>query len=156
MGIMDFFKDAGERLAPEEIGTSAAGPAVSDAAVENQLIRLAYGMQLPVTGLQVSFANGAARVAGEAESQAVRENMVLALGNVQGVARVIDDMTVVEPGPEAAMYTVKSGDTLSAIARDHYGDAGKYPIIFEANRPMLKSPDLIYVGQVLRIPAADA
>jgi len=49
-------------------------------------------------------------------------------------------------------YTVKPGDTLSAIAKAMYGDASKYPRIFEANKPMLKDPDKIYPGQVLRIP----
>jgi nucleoid-associated protein YgaU len=47
---------------------------------------------------------------------------------------------------------VKAGDTLSKIARAHYGDASKYPLIFEANKPMLKDPDKIFVGQVLRVP----
>jgi Uncharacterized protein containing LysM domain len=47
---------------------------------------------------------------------------------------------------------VKSGDTLSGIAKEVYGNAGKYHQIFEANRPMLKDPDHIYPGQVLRIP----
>ena len=57
-------------------------------------------------------------------------------------------------GGEAAsrFYTVQSGDTLSKIAREFYGDAGKYPRIFEANKPMLKDPDKIYPGQMLRIP----
>lgn len=49
-------------------------------------------------------------------------------------------------------YTVKPGDTLSRIAKEFYGDGAKFPIIFEANTPMLKNPDLIYPGQVLRIP----
>jgi len=49
-------------------------------------------------------------------------------------------------------YTVKSGDSLSKIAKEMYGDASKYPTIFEANKPMLKDPDKIYPGQVLRIP----
>ncbi len=50
-------------------------------------------------------------------------------------------------------YTVESGDTLSGIAKKMYGDSGKYHQIFEANKPMLKDPDHIYPGQVLRIPA---
>lgn len=50
-------------------------------------------------------------------------------------------------------YTVESGDTLSKIAKSQYGDASKYTQIFEANKPMLKDPDKIYPGQVLRIPA---
>ncbi len=44
------------------------------------------------------------------------------------------------------------GDTLSAIAKKYYGDASKYPKIFEANKPMLSDPDKIYPGQKLRIP----
>ena len=51
-------------------------------------------------------------------------------------------------------YTVKKGDTLGAIAKAHYGKAGAYMKIFEANQPLLKDPDRIYPGQVLRIPAA--
>jgi len=60
---------------------------------------------------------------------------------------------VVVPAPEAKMYTVQPGDSLSKIAREVYGDAMKYPVIFEANQPMLKDPDKIYPGQVLRVPA---
>lgn len=59
----------------------------------------------------------------------------------------------IEQGPGgSAFYTVQKGDTLSAIAQRHYGDANAYPTIFEANRPMLVSPDRIYPGQVLRLP----
>ena len=53
----------------------------------------------------------------------------------------------------SVFYTVVSGDTLSKIAREHYGDAAAWPAVFEANTPMLKNPDLIYPGQVLRIPS---
>ena len=49
-------------------------------------------------------------------------------------------------------YTVQKGDTLSEIAQKMYGKASKYSVIFEANKPMLKDPDKIYPGQVLRIP----
>lgn len=52
-------------------------------------------------------------------------------------------------------YTVQKGDTLSKIAKEMYGSAGKYPVIFEANQPMLSHPDKIYPGQMLRIPALD-
>ncbi len=59
----------------------------------------------------------------------------------------------VEQGPGGSMfYTVQRGDTLSAIAKKHYGEANAYMAIFEANRPMLDHPDRIYPGQVLRIP----
>jgi nucleoid-associated protein YgaU len=49
-------------------------------------------------------------------------------------------------------YTVKSGDTLSKIAKDMLGDANAYMDIFNANRDQLKDPDKIQPGQVLRIP----
>jgi nucleoid-associated protein YgaU len=49
-------------------------------------------------------------------------------------------------------YVVKSGDTLSGIAYDVYGDAGRWPEIFEANRDKIKDPNLIHPGQELRIP----
>ena len=54
---------------------------------------------------------------------------------------------------EAIYHTVEKGDWLSKIAKKHYGDANKYMLIFEANKPMLSDPDKIYPGQVLRIPA---
>jgi nucleoid-associated protein YgaU len=55
---------------------------------------------------------------------------------------------------KTVFYTVVKGDSLGKIATAHYKDAAKWPEIFEANRPMLKDPDLIYAGQVLRIPNA--
>lgn len=55
-------------------------------------------------------------------------------------------------GWSSRTYTVKSGDTLSGIAKEMYGDSGEYQRIFEANQPMLKDPDKIYPGQMLRIP----
>ena len=53
----------------------------------------------------------------------------------------------------ATTYTVKAGDTLSKIAKDHLGDANAYTAIFEANRDQLSDPDKIKPGQVLKIPA---
>ena len=73
---------------------------------------------------------------------------------------VVADITVTGGGGAAAApaaasrtYTVKSGDTLSAIAKQHLGDANAYMKIFEANRDQLSDPDKIKPGQVLKIPA---
>ncbi|MCG8440408.1 MAG: LysM peptidoglycan-binding domain-containing protein, partial [Caulobacterales bacterium] len=71
------------------------------------------------------------------------------------VAQVESRIEVDDDAAEATFYTVKSGDSLSKIAKAHYGDAMKYPAIFEANRPMLSDPDKIYPGQVLRLPVLD-
>lgn len=57
--------------------------------------------------------------------------------------------------PAERTYTVKSGDSLSAIAKREYGDAGAWRRIFEANRDQISNPDLIQPGQELKIPAAD-
>ena len=57
--------------------------------------------------------------------------------------------------PAARTYTVKSGDSLSAIAKREYGDAGAWRQIFEANRDIISNPDLIQPGQELKIPAAE-
>jgi nucleoid-associated protein YgaU len=61
-----------------------------------------------------------------------------------------------QPAPAAPQpsYTVAKGDTLSAIAKREYGDAGKWRVIYEANRGTIKNPDAIQPGQVLSIPPA--
>ena len=97
-------------------------------------------------------ASGTATVYGVAPDQSTREKIVLCCGNVSGVSRVNDMMTVDRSAPEAKYYTVKAGDTLSKISKENYGDPNQYMKIFEANKPMLKSPDKIYPGQNLRIP----
>ena len=69
---------------------------------------------------------------------------------------VVADIKVVggpAAAPAAKTYTVKSGDTLGAIAKSQLGSAGDYMKIFEANRDQLSDPDKIKPGQVLKIPA---
>ena len=56
-------------------------------------------------------------------------------------------------GAGARTYTVKAGDTLSKIAREHFGDANAYMKIFNANTDQLSDPDKIKPGQVLKIPS---
>ena len=79
----------------------------------------------------------------------------MVVGNSNGIATVDDQMTVEREEPVAQFHTVASGDTLGKIAKTYYGNAMKYPVIFEANKPMLTHPDKIYPGQVLRIPSLD-
>jgi nucleoid-associated protein YgaU len=95
---------------------------------------------------------GTAKVFGVATDQETKEKVILAAGNVEGVAAVEDMMSVDVSTPAAQYYTVVKGDTLSNIAKDFYGNANDYMRIFEANKPMLKHPDKIYPGQNLRIP----
>ncbi len=102
--------------------------------------------------IDVRFDDGVVYLEGSVPDQETLERVVLAVGNVEGVAKVDEDLDVEAPANAATMYTVASGDTLSAIAQAQYGDANRYNEIFEANRPMLSDPNKIYPGQVLRIP----
>ena len=105
-------------------------------------------------GLDVAFdgASGKVTLAGSAPSQEAAEKAGLAAGNVASVSGV--DNNLQYPAGTASQYhDVVRGDPLSAIAKKYYGDANKYPVIFEANKPMLTHPDKIYPGQKLRIPA---
>ena len=112
--------------------------------------------RLEVEELRIEVQGDVATVWGKVDNQAEREKVVLAVGNVIGIARVDDRMEAKQKAPEAQMHTVVSGDSLSKIAKKYYGDANKYQAIFEANKPMLKDPDKIYPGQVLRIPPLGA
>lgn len=158
MGIFDFVKDAGQKVfrRGEEEETAQAEAEADEKLGElrrgNEILRFVRDMGLPVEDVRVAFDDGVATVSGKAESTKVKENIILAVGNIEGVARVDDRMTVEKTEPESTFYTVEKGDTLSKIAKEHYGDAMRYKEIFEANRPMLKDPDRIYPGQVLRIP----
>jgi len=147
MGLIDFVKDAGEKL----LGTVKGSDALDTTGIEKSIA----GLGLQVENLKVTAAGDTATVSGRVQEQEVREKTVLVVGNTQGVAQVEDQIEVAEPKPESKYHQVVSGDTLSKIAKSYYGDASAYPAIFEANRPMLKDPDKIYPGQVLRIPPRD-
>lgn len=110
---------------------------------------------LKIENLNITVNDDQAIVTGEAATQSEKEKIILAVGNVAGIATVDDRMTVAPtpaPEPEATFYTVVKGDTLSKISKEQYGNPNKYMVIFEANKPMLTHPDKIYPGQVLRIP----
>ncbi len=162
MGLFSFLKNAGTKLFGKEAKSATAAPTETSSADRiaqaNKLKSMALrgvieALNLPVQNLEMEVNDDAVIVYGQTDSQADRERVVLAIGNVDGIATVDDRISVVNPEPEAQFYEVKKGDTLSKIAKEYYGNAMKYPVIFEANKPMLKDPNLIYPGQVLRIPA---
>jgi nucleoid-associated protein YgaU len=141
MGLFDFAKDLGKKLFGSnddpaqkiEESIAAANPGVDD--------------------LGVTFDDGVVHLSGKAASAEAMEKAVLMAGNVKGVTEVkIDGMDAPEPEPEVQYYTIVSGDSLSKIAKAQYGNAMDYPKIFEANREVIKDPDLIYPGQKIRIP----
>jgi len=139
--LFKFVKDAGEAM-KKTFDSVADG--ISD--------RI-KGHKTDVQDLKVEERDGKIILTGKAKSQEEAEKAILAAGNTPGVAEVESQIEVETEAPAAVFYTVKSGDTLSKIAKEHYGDAMKYPAIFEANKPMLSDPDKIYPGQSLRIPS---
>lgn len=155
MGLFSFIKDAGAKIFG--IGkTTAEETAELAKAKAEKLSEAVVALDLEVKDLQIEVKGDTATIFGEAVSQEVREKVVLVVGNTEGIAAVDDKMTVaVEEEPQAQFHTVQKGEYLSKISKKYYGDAMKYNLIFEANKPMLTHPDKIYPGQVLRIPKID-
>ena len=154
MGIFDFLKGSGAKIfnKNEEETVKTATPAVTEKMRTDAMMRAVNALNLPVKDISLDIQDDTVVVYGQAETQVAKELVVLTLGNNMGVAKVDDRITVVKQEPESTFYEVKSGDTLSKIAKAHYGDAMKYNSIFEANKTMLTDPDKIYPGQKLRIP----
>lgn len=165
MGMFSFIKSAGEKLfgigeakAAEEAAKAeptADKIAAANAAAANAIAGYVDEMGLTAEGLKIGFdgASSTVIVQGMAETQEIKEKILLCCGNVAGVEAVQDQLGVIETTVEPVFHTVVSGDTLSKIAKVQYGNAMEYMKIFEANKPMLSHPDKIYPGQVLRIPA---
>lgn len=147
MGLFSFLKNKGAKL----FGKKAAEDKEVKLSKADQLKAEINRLGLNVNDLGIELCEQVI-VSGTTQTNAEREKVILALGNVEGVGSVDDQLAVSNPEPEAQFYTVQSGDSLSKISKTMYGDAMKYNTIFEANKPMLDHPDKIYPGQVLRIP----
>ncbi len=145
MGLWNFVKNAGKAIG---IGGAEAAEAPDPEALKKEVSDLG----LEAEGLEVEVEGDKVKVRGRAPSQAEKEKIVLALGNVEGVASVEDAVETPEPAVEPKLHTVVKGDTLWAISEKNLGNGARYMEIFEANNPMLNDPDKIYPGQVLRIP----
>ncbi len=171
MGLFDFVSDAGKKL--------FGGGNIDENAVRDHLLTL--GLKVRALSVIAHQDKKMVSLVGKVESLEDKEKLIVAAGNISGVEKVDDRLKLVaadsarapnvsvdlppaddvddptepsaEESPNSKFYTVQSGDTLGAIAKRFYGSAGKYPVIFEANRPMLTDPDKIYPGQVLRIPS---
>ena len=154
MGLFSFIKEAGEKMfgSKEEKAVATKSPEEIGAEREKALLNKVLKFELPIEDLAIQVSDDKATVSGVTEIMAVRELVIVTVGNTEGIASVEDNIEVTVPTPEATFYTVVKGDYLSKIAKKVYGNAMKYPVIFEANKPMLTDPDKIYPGQVLRIP----
>lgn len=141
MGLFDFVINQGKKL---------FGAGDDPAAKIKQEIEAANP---GVKNLNVEFKDGQVSLSGEAASADAMEKAVLIAGNVQGVSGVSADRLQAPPqSGKVDYYVIQKGDTLSAIAKKFLGNASAYPKLFEANREVIKDPDLIYPGQKIRIP----
>jgi nucleoid-associated protein YgaU len=145
MGLFDFVRNVGHKIFDK------------DADANDKIKKEIEASLKGVEGLTVDYdpASGLVKLGGTATSSEALEKAVLIAGNAMGVSNVnVDAMK--NPGESAGVeyYIIKSGDTLSAIAQHFYKDANKYPKIFEANREVIKDPNLIFPGQKIRIPPA--
>ena len=147
MGLFDFLKGK-KTAAPAPVRSSAD----LAAAKESELKRIIDNLSLSESKLDVEFRNGVATVYGESKSSSEKEKVVMTLGNIDGVRRVDDRISLIEQEPQEVIYEVQGGDSLSKIAKRHYGDPMKYMEIFNANKDILKDPNMIHPGQKLRIP----
>jgi nucleoid-associated protein YgaU len=155
MGLISFMKGAGEKL----FGKTEAAKEADKATMILNHIR-SFGFD--TSNIQAQVEGELVIMTGRVDTIANKNRILVAAGNVEGISKVEDRLAVLPPAgeipvimpvePEKQFYTVVPGDTLSKIAKRMYGNANKYPVIFEANTPMLKHPDKIYPGQVLVIP----
>jgi nucleoid-associated protein YgaU len=142
-GLFDFVKTIGKKIFGE-------GDADAAAKIKAEIEKDNPG----VKDLGVKFDNGKVELSGSGPAEALQKAILIA-GNAMGVGEVKlagAAASAVDDGTQ--YYVIKSGDTLSAIAKQFYGDANQYPKIFEANREVIKDANLIFPGQKIRIPKA--
>lgn len=141
MGLFDFVKDIGRKLFNR------------DEEAAEKIKKHIEESNPGIEEMQVTFNQGVVSITGKATSAEAMEKAVLMAGNVQGVSEVkIDKLQAPPVQAKVEYYIIKKGDTLSAIAKQFYGKANDYPKIFEANREVIKDPNLIFPGQKIRIP----
>ena len=148
MGLFSFIKNKGKAIFGKKEKEETEKVTLTKT---EQLKQEIQRLGVPINDLRLELGEQVI-VEGATDTTEQAEKIVLALGNVEGVSSVDNRIYVANPRKEAKFYTVQSGDSLSKIAKEQYGDMSKYNKIFEANKPMLKDPDEIYPGQVLRIP----
>ena len=144
MGLIDFVKRAGKRLGIGDDDDKA--PSADDLRKEVE----SHG--LDTKDVEIEVDGDEVELRGQQMADELREKIIVAVGNVVGVARVNDRIAAGKDADGSTFHTVEKGDTLWGISKKHYGNGAHYNEIFEANRPMLSDPDKIYPGQVLRIP----
>lgn len=164
MAIWDFVKDAGKSIFGSAEAATPSAPAAAEkpSAADDSRRKVdalkaeLRALKLDSSDVHLTLKGDTVKVESRGADRETMEKLILAVGNIEGIAKVEADMpeaaTAETATAEPVFHTVQKGETLSAIAKQHLGSANKYHAIFEANRPMLSDPDRIYPGQVLRIP----
>jgi nucleoid-associated protein YgaU len=145
MGLISFVQN---------VGASIVEGSEAKAAPAEELKKELDKHGLDASNVKIDVEGDKVKASGTTSTSEQAEKIAVALGNTVGVGTVQNDIKPAKSEPESKFYTVKTGDTLWAIAEREYGkgNGAKYDVIFQANRPMLTNPDKIYPGQVLRIP----
>jgi nucleoid-associated protein YgaU len=153
MGLISFIKTAGEKIFKSEAKREQEKADM----IADHIKKFGFN----TSDIQVKVDDDKVTLMGSIDTLDNKNKIIVTAGNIEGISTV-DDWIVVKqppvvapPQPEKQFYTVKKGDYLSKIAKEVYGNANKYNVIFEANKPMLRDPNLIYPGQVLVIPPLD-
>lgn len=152
MGLISVIKNAGSKI---------FGLGDSNEKKQEKIIAHLQSFNLSTDGIQIKVDDDKVQLSGYAKDIFDKIKIVATAGNIDGIAEVDDQLSVGEAVDvnldpvvsDSQYYTVVKGDTLSKIAKHFYENANAYHKIFEANKPMLKTPDLIYPGQMLIIPA---
>jgi len=149
MGLLDFLGRKPDAPAPAGASDASAAPA-------EELKKVVDGLGLDSSRVDIQVDGSKVTLTGGVATTAEGEKIALAIGNTKGVTQVANNLVADAPHEEAKLYTVVKGDTLWKIAEKNLGNGARYTEIFEANKPMLSDPDLIFPGQALRIPGAQA
>jgi len=136
MSFLSFAMDAGKKL----LGLGNDEENIKKEIQENSAT-------MPVDNLDVKIDGDKIILSGDA-SEEVKAKAALIAGNVKGISEV----TFEGINEEEKYYEIKSGDNLSKISKEFYGNANHYQKIFEANLEVIKDMNLIYPGQKIRIP----
>lgn len=146
MGLLDFVADIGHKIFGDD---DDGGEKIKEHIEESNP---------GVDNLQVEVKDGVAHIKGEAKDQSAFQKAILMAGNIFGISEVhAAELTTPDDADDNVLYyEVKKGDSLWKIAANTLGNGTKHTEIFEANREVIRDPDLIFPGQKLRIPGGKA
>ncbi len=141
MGLLSFAKNIGNKI----FGSEDEAPEKLKKHIEED--------NPGINNLEIEVKDGVATIKGDTDDPSALEKVILMAGNAMGIEEVhADEVTAPEQTVEVQYYEIKKGDSLWKIAAKFYGNGSKYPQIFDANKEVIKDPDLIFPGQMIRIP----